>query len=160
MKKIIKPKAEYIQRNKSNDSKSTTRQPGGWRNVGDLLGSLNVNQLAQVATSLSDAGSSIANVSAERERTKQVLAEVNLSLAKVKAENNAARLHFKEMKASLLQADSQDKRRHKEAMTQLKASIHQQGNEHEQVLKIIALVENKTIPAEELAQLINHIKAN
>lgn len=161
MKKVKKTSGEYIPRNKNSTTYANKEgnKSSGMAKVGDLLGSLNPAQLTQLVSSVSSSASAFLDYSNEREKTKQVKAEVKLGLAEVGVKSKLAKLQYKEQIASFKQIDQQDERRHTEAIDSINLARGQQGNEHGQILKILSLVEKGVIPAEALAQLIHEVRA-
>lgn len=160
MKKAKTTQGEYIPRNQNSGSRndSKTNTSGGLDKLGNLIGSLDPSQVTQLFSSLSDTYGANLDLRKEELKTLQVETEVKLGMRKVIAEEKAAKLQYKKNIAVLELKNAKDQRRHDETMNELQSAANKQGNESEQIFRVLDLVENGLITSNDLAQLIHQIK--
>lgn len=127
--------------------------------VASLLGKLNGSQLVEVVGKCAEVAQSGFDLLKEKERTQQVNANVGLGLKQVDADKKAAVLNYESKIKELQYDDTQNQRNHIERMSELSTSGEVLNNENSQIMRILGMVENGDIPANELVDLVNQIKS-
>ncbi|MFS1421972.1 hypothetical protein [Shewanella sp. 10N.286.48.B5] len=151
MRKPQPVKGQYIPRNKTNSPQSNTnKQPEV--DVGEMLGKLNGEQLAQLGSGVIELANNGVDLAKEYLRTGQVFAQTQAEIKKNEAE----------VKKVALQEETKQKeitQRGKDNELSYYSDTSKEANSHEQIMKILDQVESGQVPSEQLSELILSVKS-
>jgi hypothetical protein len=151
MRKPKPVKGQYIPRDrKRSPQKNDDKQSK--IDVGEMLGKLDGNQLAQLGTGVIELAHNGIDLAKEYLRTGQVLAHAEVEIRKSEAEVKQVAMQEETKKKDIAQ-------RGKDNELTYYFETNKEANSHEQIMKILDHVESGKVSSEQLSELISAIKS-
>jgi len=151
MRKPQPVKDQYIPRKKKNPLQKGTNNSSKV-DVGELLGKLDSNQITQLGNGVIELANNGMELAKEYLKTGQVLAQTQAEILKSEAEVKKVSIQEETKQKEIAQ-------RGKDNELNYYLDTSKEANSHDQILKILDLVENGKISSEQLSELVSYVKS-
>jgi len=151
MRKPQPVKDQYIPRKKKNSLQKGTNNSSKV-DVGELLGKLDSNQITQLGNGVIELANNGMGLAKEYLKTGQVLAQTQAEILKSEAEVKKVSIQEETKQKEIAQ-------RGKDNELNYYLDTSKEANSHDQILKILDLVENGKISSEQLSELVSSVKS-
>ena len=152
MRKPHSVKGQYIPRNKTLSTQKSDNVFSSKIDVAGMIGKLDSNQITQLGNSVIELTNNGLGLAKEYLKTGQVLAQAQAEIKK--SENEVKKVSIQE---ETKQKEIAQRGRDNELSYYLDSS--KEANSHDQILKILDLVDNEKITSEQLSELVSYVKS-
>lgn len=152
MRKPQPVKGQYIPRNQKPPSQKSSNDNSSKIDVAGMLAKLDGNQITQLGIGVIELANNGMELAKECLKTRQVLAQTQAEMRKTDAEVKKVFIQENTKQKEILQR-GQDNELNYYLYT------NKEANSHDQILKILDLVENGKISSEQLSELVSSVKS-